>query len=63
MITLPKRRPMLPKECKDCGVPVNKENGIMVKGYLVRHCKECRKKKIDVWNKKRALAKKLNRRF
>ena len=54
---------MLPKECKDCGVPVNKENGIMVKGYLVRHCKECRKKKIDVWNKKRALAKKLNRRF
>tara|TARA_R110001583_G_scaffold81949_2_gene218044 strand:+ start:155 stop:346 length:192 start_codon:yes stop_codon:yes gene_type:complete len=63
MISLPKRKQLLPKICKDCGVPVNKDNGIMSKGYLVRHCRKCRNKQISRWNKKRSDAEKATKRF
>ena len=58
MIDLPPKKPTLPKVCKSCNVSLNKDNGIVRQGYMIRQCKSCNKKRHREYNKKIQAAKK-----
>lgn len=53
MISLPIRKQKLPKVCRVCNIAVDKSNGVVRSGYLIRLCLDCRLKKSQEYNEKR----------